>query len=256
MIAHKLALFALVAVFARGCDSKIVVDKIDSSQTTSDDGVIYSLPNTVARLQVKVDKTTAQGAIYSPFAAIFAPDSEPVCKFEPKIDKATYNKCLEGYVTYSLQQATTFATYGEPDKDQVYLVRFVGKGHIDQSVSMTWTETGLLTAASATVTNRTSDIVLAGLKAVTGLGIKAALGTPADAAALAPPTDCGADSISQDNWVVPVLMGAGVVSGRTLVENYCAIKKTDRKKYPNKTDIAIQFTNDAGTTVRKRLRSC
>ena len=136
------------------------------------------------------------------------------------------------------------------------MVRFVGKGHIDQSVSMTWTETGLLSAASSTVTNRTSDIVLGVLKTVTGLGIKAALGTPADAVPsatpLPPPKDCGEDSIAQDKWVVPLLLtAAGLGSGPALVENYCAIKKDDRKKYPDGDDIAIDFTNDNGQRVQK-----
>jgi hypothetical protein len=249
MYRYKIATLAFVALFARGCDSQIVVDKVPPGQAVPANGVIYTLPNTVARVQVKVDKATAQGAPYSPFAAVFAPDGDPVCKYEA-INETEYKKCLEGITTYAVQQGATFAPYGEPDPDQVFLVRFMGKGTIDQSLSMTWNETGILTAASSSVTNRTGDIILSGLKMVTGLGIKLALGAPS---ATLSPADCGDDSIDQDTWIVPELAKAGSNSS-ALIGNYCGIKKEDRKKFPAATATAIQFTNEMSVLITKTFK--
>src|SRR4051794_25106649 len=100
---YKIAALMFVAILARGCDSKIIVDHVDSGASVPANGVLYSLPNTVAKLQVKVDKNSTIGAPYSPFAPIFAPDGDPVCKYD-KITQETYTACIGEQNTYSLQQ--------------------------------------------------------------------------------------------------------------------------------------------------------
>jgi hypothetical protein len=256
---YKITVLLFVTVLARGCDSKIVVDKVDHGAAVPANGVIYALPTTVTRVQVKVDKATATGAPYSPFAAIFAPDGDPLCKYE-KIDEDSYQKCLAGQDSYSLQQGATISTYGVPDPEEVFLVRFEGKGAIDQSLSMTLNETGLLSAASSQVTNRTSDIVLSGLKLVTGLGIKAALGFAGPGKS---PTDCGPGSIAQDKWIVPELVKGGPNSAAALIKTYCGIKREDRKKFPvvRRPDgtysgdvVAIRFADEDGKVIRKTFQ--
>jgi hypothetical protein len=239
---YKLAIFLFVAILARGCDSKIVVDHVNSGTSVPANGMIYALPKTAAKLQIKVDKATAIGAPYSPFAAIFAPDGDPVCKYD-KVDKETYTKCITtGQDSYSLQQGSIISTFGEPDPDQVFLVKFMGSGRIDQSLSMTWNETGLLSSASAQVTNRTGDILLSGLKLVTGLGIKAALGG-SKAEDIKQP--CGKGSIVQDDWIVKELTLAGINSAPVLVRNYCAINISDRRKFPETPDeLALEIKDD------------
>lgn len=251
---YKVATLLFVAVLARGCDSKIVVDPVNKGETIPANGFIYALPNTVARVQVKVDKTTVNGAPYSPFAPIFAPDGDPVCRYK-KVDQETYEKCIAGADSYSLQQGTTFSTYGEPDPTKVFLVRFEGKGAIDQSLSMTWNDTGLLTSASAQVTNRTGDIALSALKLVAGLGIKAALG--GGAAEKKEEAPCGVENIEQDKWIVKELAKAGLI-GKPLIVNYCNMKLTERRKFPAKPDtLALEIKekikdSDVNDTVVKK----
>lgn len=248
---YKITTLLFLAIFVRGCDSKIVVDKVPPGTTVPANGVLYPLPKTVTRLQVKVDKTTVVGAIYSPFAAIFAPDGDPVCKYD-KIDEDEYQKCLTERDKYSLQSGATMSTVGVADPDQLFLVRFQGKGAIDQSLSMTFTETGLLSSASSQVTNRTGDIVLSGLKLVAGLGIKAALG-----AAKADETlkGCPRGRIAQDRWIVPELVKAGANSKAALIKTYCGIKIDERKKFPADGDaIAIRFPDGNGKVSYKRFR--
>lgn len=242
---YKLATLLFVAIFARGCDSKIVVDHVSSNTSVPANGMIYALPKTGAKLQVKVDKTTTTGAVYSPFAAIFAPDGDRVCKYDT-ITKETYTKCISGQDSYSLQPGTIISTFGEPDPDQVFLVRFLGSGRIDQNLSMTWNDTGLLTAASAQVTNRTTDILVSGLKTVTGLGIKAALGAPKSDDDAAP---CGKGTIKQDKWIVTELTKAGLNIAPSLVRNYCEIKISDRRKFPERADTPAVDIKDDSTVV-------
>lgn len=226
MSAYLVATLLFAAMFFRGCDSKVVVVPVPPDKAMPAEGVIYALPNTVARLQVKVDKTVRSGARFAPYAAIFAPDGDPVCKEE---------KCAEeNEKTYSLQQGTTFATYGEPDPTNVFLVKFTGKRTVDQSLSMTWNEVGLISAASASVTNRTGDVILSGLKLAAGLGTKAAFG-----AALANEAKANVDvkrkcqkdpsATNTDEWVIETIwQNATSPSDATLIGNYCAIKKEDR----------------------------
>jgi hypothetical protein len=208
------------ALWCTGC-AKIVVTKIPKDQTAAADGVIYALPNTVVRAQLKVDRSKiAIVPKYSEFVKIFVPGGKSVCK-------ATCTDAEKNSSEYSVQQGATFSTYGEPDPDNVYIAKFTGGGAIDQTLSMTWTETGLLSAASASVTNRSIDIVTSGLKAAAGIGLKSAgLGA---ATALAAPNDCDGKTQDADKLVIPILTGAGAPA-QALITNYCALDPAERKQ--------------------------
>jgi hypothetical protein len=224
--------FAAFALF--GC-AKVVVVPVPANQPTPANGVIYALPNTVVRISLKIDSTGYQIAKYASYAEIFAPSSKPICK-----DPA----CTEEKKTkFSLQQGATFATYGEPDPNNVFLVKFTNGGAIDQQISMTWDEAGILTAATSQVTNRTTDVAMSGLKLLAGLGTKAAAG--AAAADLKTLTTCpntpkavydsDAQLVTVDAWAIPILTSSGNVdstTGSTLLTNYCAIEADARKKLP------------------------
>jgi hypothetical protein len=209
------ALAVICAAALLGSCAKVIVRKVDRS--TPADGVIYALPNTVVRLQIKLDRTTRTGAPYAPYSGIFAPDGKPVCKD---------TKCTaEGKIEYSLQPATTFSTYGEPDPANVYLVMFSGGGAIDQSLSMTWNESGLLSAAGSSVTNRTTDLVTSGLKLLSSVGTKAALGA---VTAQRGEETCTNDAAPADRWIIPILRDHGGDAGIQLMNNYCDLSTAQR----------------------------
>jgi hypothetical protein len=170
------------------------------------EGVFYALPRTVARIVVKADKVVTHSAPYARFAPIFAPGAEPPC--------GTIVKCAavagKGETTkYEIQQGATFTPFGEPDPSKVFMVKFTGGKAIDQTLSMAWNEAGLLSTASASVTNRTTDIVMSGLKLATGLATKAlGSGSPDAAIPAAIPDDdlCnGNGKAENDKWVIPIL---------------------------------------------------
>ena len=206
-------------LFVVGC-AKVVVVKVPASAPAQAEGVIYALPNTVVRVQLKIDKAEYEGARFAPYAAIFAPEGKPICK-----DRACTSEKMS---MFSVEQGATFSTYGEPDPDNVFMVKFVGKGAVDQTVSMTWNEVGLPSAASSSVTNRTGDVVLSSLKLLAGLGTKAALGAATVDQRGIPQPPCPDDPSPTDNFVIPILGEYGATATPSLVGNYCAMKKADR----------------------------
>ncbi len=227
MIMNRILILVLLASLLGSC-AKITVVQIPEKSAIPADGVIYALPNTVIRLQVKVDKTEREGTRYTPYAKIFAPGMETVCKDE-KCSKESKEK-------YSVQDGVSFSTYGEPDPSNVFLVKFSGSGAIDQNLSMTWNEAGLLSAASSSVTNRTGDVILSSLKLAAGLGTKAALGA---SEAKAMKASCGhrADNKSKsDPFFVRILQQNGGSSSDILIANYCSIKKEVRDALPQDKD--------------------
>src|SRR5262245_26524684 len=157
---------AIAAVLTASC-AKIVVTPVKEEATVSK-GMIYALPNTVIRIQIKLNLTKRTGAPFAKYAAIFAPDGDVICH-APDCTK-------EHKASITLDDGATFATYGEPDPQNVYLVEFTKGGATDQQMSMTWNEAGLLSTAGSSVTNRTSDIVMSGLKLVASAGTKGLFG--------------------------------------------------------------------------------
>lgn len=230
----------LSLLFVLGC-AKVVVVKVD--KITPANGVIYALPNTVVRAQMKIDKSEYAPARYPRiFEPIFAPDGKPLCDD----DGCTKEKAK----TYSLQQNATFSTYGEPDPDNVFLVKFAGRGAIDQAVSMTWNEAGVVTAASSTVTNRTGDVALSTLKMIAGLGTKAALG----AADTGKPNaaQCPKDQDPIDKDVIPILRNGGL-GAESLVGNYCAMKAADRAALAGRLDVLSEAVTDYSNKVARLI---
>ncbi|SDF44385.1 DUF4831 family protein [Terriglobus roseus] len=211
------------AVLLAGC-SKVVVQHLDAkANAPAANGVIYALPKTVLRVQAKIDRTVAKNAPYSQYASIFAPDSKPVC---PK-------KCADdGTITYSVQDGSTFSSFGEPDPKQVFLVKFSGAGAVDQSLTMAWNDSGLLSSASATVTNRTTDVIVSAIGAATTIASKSLFGAPdpnKQGATLAPTCE----ELSTKDTTVFTDIAAAIPSISSdvqaqLVNNYCSIAKTDR----------------------------
>lgn len=227
-----------------GC-AKIIV--VPASGPTPAEGMIYALPNTVVRIQLKIDQTKRSGAIYSPFASIFVPDGEAVCKDE---------KCTgEGNITFALQQGPAFSTYGEPDPENVFLVKFTGRGPQDQTMSMSWSEAGLLSSMSSSVTNRAGDVALSGLKSIASLAMKWAFGAPDATKAV---MVCRRAASITDDWVIPILQKQGPPSSTILLENYCSIDKQERDKFTKDekllTDAVSAYVNNINPLAAARSK--
>ncbi len=233
-------LVALLLACGMGCAKVEVVDVPSAASPgaglAGEDGVFYALPRTVVRVLVKADQTVTRSARFARFAPIFAPGSTPPC------GSITACAVLGGgpgeRKAYKIQQGSTFATFGEPDPTKVYMVKFARGGTLDQKMAMEWNEAGLLSTASASVTNRTTDVVVSSIKLAASLGTKfAALGSPIGAAAVQasgcealparPSTAAAAARQDNDSWVLPILLQAEADASRNiLVANYCDLPAT------------------------------
>ncbi|HEU5134842.1 MAG TPA: hypothetical protein VFU13_06830 [Steroidobacteraceae bacterium] len=212
-----------VAMTAASCAS-VVVTKVNSS--TASKGMIYALPRTVARIQIKLDRTERVGAPYVLYSRLFAPEGDVVCK-----DTACTQELP---LSYSLQEGATFSTYGEPDPDEVYLVEFTGGGSVDQSMSMTWSEAGLLSSAGASVTNRTTDVAMSGLKLVTGLGAKGLFGASGMADANGFVIACSKDKAKRsanDAAVLRIFEKSGGIAKADLIDRWCSFEVAVRDSW-------------------------
>ena len=158
---NRLILTTIVFSLLLAACAKIVVVPITAGGELKEKGagIFYALPQTVIRTEVGVQKTTYSKGQYAQFASIFAPGGRLLCK-----DAAD----CKAKTRFWLKEAT-LSSYGRPDPDHVYLVKFAGSGAVDQSLSMTWNEVGLPATVSASVTNRTTDFVLSGVKLAGGV---------------------------------------------------------------------------------------
>ena len=218
---------ALAAAISSSACSKVVVVPVPHTATLKGEGVFYALPKTVARVLVKANKESSTSARYARFAPIFVPGAKPPC--------GTITKCaaLKGgpgkSAKYSLQQGAVFTTFGEPDPSQVFMVKFTGGGAFDQSLSMAWNEAGLLSTASASVTNRTIDIVTSGTKLVTGLVAKGLAGS-VNASRAQTAERCPVDGDQAvDKPIIAILLEVDPEpKTNALVANYCDLPLHDR----------------------------
>ncbi|MEO7141933.1 MAG: DUF4831 family protein [Bryobacteraceae bacterium] len=240
-----LVICSALSLLLGGC-AKIVVVPVPSGGSTPAEGVIYALPNTVIQVHLKIDKTTKKGAPYAVYAAVFAPDTKPVCE-----DQA----CSKGSTEYAVEDGATFTTYGEPDPEEVFLVKFSKGGAVDQSLTMTWNDAGLLSGASSTVTNRTGDIIVSGIKLAASVASKTAFGSnKALAANKLAKKNCsdvipGSGEDAADDWFIQELntkLTAKPEWANTLITNYCTIAKEDRAKLPQDKDL-VEDAIDAYT---------
>jgi hypothetical protein len=237
----------LTALLLSAACAKIVVIPLKSGASlpkVKQEGLFYALPKTVVHVQLKVDKTVKKDAPYSDFAAIFAPDGQRACP--PDECTSAKPEDLKTKVAFTIQDGGLFSTFGEPDPEQIFLVEFVGKGAIDQMLSMTWNEAGLLSTASASVTNRTADVVLSGVKLAASLGTKAGLGAAEERRVRE--QGCSEFS-SNDSWVIAVLQNdEGTNASPTLIANYCDIPLKDRNKFDRRTEPLLGRANNAYVT--------
>jgi hypothetical protein len=227
----RLCLPLMTLIVVSGCAAKLTVTHLVPSRNHSAEGVFYALPKTVVRPVVKVDKTSKKPARYSRFAGIFSPSVTTACNTIPECRATTESHA------YSVQQGATFSTFGEPDPEHVYMVQMGTDWAVDQTMSLAWTETGVVSSASASVTNRSTDIALAGLKMASSLGTKLVFGaTTAGAPAR---RACDLDN-AEDKWVLPILQGAanpGIADA--LITNYCNIGEDDRTDYDQTLDESL-----------------
>jgi hypothetical protein len=210
---------ALAMVVTLGGCAKIKVVHLTPGmqKPPSANGVFYALPKTVVRVALTVEQNKRTGAPFIDFAPIFVPGADSACE---KPDCANEKK-----TTFSLKKGATMTTFGTPDPNQVYMVTFVGHGVQDQSLNLAWTDTGIVSSVSASVTNRTTDIAVSLAKLAAGTASRLAFGAAKAEAGTGKPT-CGDPSPTDQPFL-------DILTAPELIANYCSIPKEKRNDLPH-----------------------
>lgn len=169
---RKVALIYLLvtALFSAACfKSKIVAKRIPGSPLPAGaknlrvDGVTYALPRTVIKVNVPVEMTVETPGVLERLAPCFL--SEEVASQRVK----------ERSRSFSIEQ-TTFATRGEPDPDEHFIVKTKGGYFEHKSMLLEYAPNGVLTKAEAESKDESLEFAVAAAKTVISVGARAATG--------------------------------------------------------------------------------
>lgn len=170
-------LFAL-SLLTSGCfKSRVKVFKLDTKDFTNKtdadkakllkefkrhDGALYRLPRTVILATVPVKKTTKEPGAFEKFAPCFFTKAEA--------DERTTSKSAE----YAIQRVS-FATTGEPDPDETYVVLTRGGFFESKSLLMDYTPDMRLKKGEAESKNEALEFASKAAKTAIGIAARAAM---------------------------------------------------------------------------------
>jgi hypothetical protein len=195
-------LAALIMVLA-GCTAKIIVTKVPLPGVAAKgetppkptakepmNGVYYALPRTVLKVELPIERTSAEAGKYVVYLPIFF----------PRLAEAQSAVSSTG-TSYKPGKAVILAT-GEPDPENVYYLKTTSRGPIDRTGLMEYTEQGTVSGASASADNVTTDIALSVLTAVGGIASRVAGAATFDSSSL----KCGT---GEEKKTIPCLIKDG-----------------------------------------------
>jgi len=161
--------FLLVLLFAAltltACfESKIETTKIGDTVRNpkrETNGVFYSLPRTIVRVEMAVVKTQTKEGLYREFAPCFFP-------------KETL---LTNSTSFELDPTTVkFDKLSVADPGEVYLIKTQGGKFETRNLEMALTESGVFVKGVAESENQSLDVLTSTIKDVVGIAAKAAVG--------------------------------------------------------------------------------
>jgi hypothetical protein len=158
------------ALLTLGCAARFDVVELQNRPHNKVDlqGVPYALPRTVLVLEQPIRRFGYKPGEYWEFRDLFVPGKS---KFENETDRDKVAKSLR----FKLMTPGLTAV-GEPDPDQVFLLKVKGKGAVKQVADFQLAESGAVTGLASEVDNQTSDLVLALVSAAAGVSSRTALG--------------------------------------------------------------------------------
>lgn len=151
--------------FGVACVARNEVVKIPAGKATvKDEGVFYTLPRTVIKAELPMDKTVKKEGKYRKFTQcfFFGMKPEDPTKYEEQgitVDKDTSFQIGDPVLTPE----------SEPDPAERFLVKIKGHWLEDKKMSFTWRNDGVLSKGSTETTNKTLDVIVQG--AQTGVSL-------------------------------------------------------------------------------------
>jgi uncharacterized coiled-coil protein SlyX len=168
----RILLAALCAFAGAGCAGKIVVSKVPATSPAPMEGMYYTLPKTVVKVDQPIERVARQAGKYVVYLPLFFPKISAVGAFVPA-SGAKYNV-----------NKSAVSTYGEPDSENIYYLKLSGNGPVDRTGLFEYTEQGTVSGVASQADNVTTDIILSAIGTAVSLASKS-FGADADQVAKA-----------------------------------------------------------------------
>ncbi len=150
--------FLISVLVLCGCSAHLISTKVPvtpaSGAKSQLDGLFYALPQTVVTVKLPISVTKVTDGKHKAYAELFF----------PKAPMAT-SKLTLGTPEFSVR--------GEADPRQVYVVKVAGRGAVQQTLTFGFKEDGAVTGIKAEADNVTGDLVISGIKGLTGIATRA-----------------------------------------------------------------------------------
>jgi hypothetical protein len=162
MLLLKRAAFSVCLILAvlicTGCpDSKTVVTKVhslgDEEKRPPLNGVFYALPRTAIKVDIPLVRKDLEPGQFAKFTPVFFPDEDYI---EKKATKFSIGKPV-------------FATQGEPDPDEIYLVQTLGGRFETKTLLLDYNDAGVLTKADSKSEDQTLEFTTGTIKTVASI---------------------------------------------------------------------------------------
>lgn len=161
IIAARICLLLIGVLFWTGCpDSKIEVHRVMKDMPKDQKkmkGVFYALPRTLVLIKIPVTRTDKLPGKYENFARCFFPDGA-----DRRVTKAS--------TEFEVGDEITFDAKGEPDPHQIFIVNTKAGLFQTKSLTMAYTEDGVLSDAKAETKDETIDFALSAFKTLASIG--------------------------------------------------------------------------------------
>ncbi|HEY4426272.1 MAG TPA: DUF4831 family protein [Pyrinomonadaceae bacterium] len=162
MSCKELVLYTLITfaiAMTAGCGGETVVTRVDLEAkpgSQANEGVLFSLPETVVMAEVPLTKVSSSPGIYSNWTPFFYPEL------------TSDNFTTEQKTVFKVGLAT-FTTRGQADPNNVYVAHIKAKQFETKALLLEFNEDGIVARTEASSKDDSIDVVTSGIKTVASI---------------------------------------------------------------------------------------
>jgi hypothetical protein len=159
---QKLVLYTLITLavaLTASCGGETVVTKVDPRATPGsqvNEGVLFSLPETVVMAEVPLTKVSSSPGSYSNWTTFFYPE-------------LTTDDFITEQKTAFKVGVATFTTRGQTDPQNVYIAHIKAKQFETKTLLLEFNEDGIVARTEASSKDESIDVITSGVKTVASI---------------------------------------------------------------------------------------
>lgn len=162
MSRKKLVLYTLITLaiaLTPGCGGETLVTKVDPGATPGsqvNEGVLFSLPETVVLAEVPLTKVSSSPGLYSNWTTFFYPD-------------LTSDDFADEQKTVFKVGLATFTTRGQTDPQNIYIAHIKAKQFETKTLLLEFNEDGIVARTEASSKDDSLDVITSSVKTVASI---------------------------------------------------------------------------------------